>query len=119
MATDPLAFDRMVTDALLDHSDQFIDMHRGITPVTVWMIDDSHPAVPALNGIYWLEGFGEHFVGTRRLNSYIVEDAILLRWATEEARSEAAFELNRTPAPRLREHALERKGRALIEGLRL
>lgn len=113
-AMDPRAFDRMVIDALMDHSDRFIDMHRGITPMTVWMIDDTHPAVPALNRIYWLEGLGEHFVGTRRLDTCIVEDAILLRWATEEARSEAAFELNRTPAPRRREPALERKGRALL-----
>jgi len=113
-ATAPLAFDRMVTDALLDHSEQFIDMHKGITSMSVWMINDSHPAVPALNRIYWLEGLGEHFIGTRRLDTCIVEDAILLRWSTEEARSEAAFELNRNLAPKRREVAQERKGRALV-----
>ena len=111
---DPIEFDDLVTDALMDHPDHFIEMHRAVTPMIVWTITDDHLVVPVLNELYRLEGLGEHVIGTRRLGPWFVEDAILLRWATEEARSEAAFELNRGHAPRRRDVALERTGRALL-----
>ena len=110
------AFTRLVTDALLDHSDQFIEMHRGVAPMIVWMITDDHLVVPVLNDLYRLEGFGDHFLGTRKLGRWVVEDAILLRWDTEEAKTEAAFELSQDLAPRRRHLTPERTGRALIEG---
>lgn len=84
-AVDLITFEDLVTDALMDHPDQFVEMHRAIAPMIVWMITDSHPVVPVLNELYRLDGFGNYFVGTRRLGPWVVEDAILLRWATEEA----------------------------------
>lgn len=113
---DPVEFDGMVTDALMDHPDHFIEIHRAVAPMIVWTITDDHLVVPVLNDLYRLEGLGEHFLGTRRLGRWVVEDAILLRWDTEQARTEAAFELSRDLAPRRRHLTPERTGRALIEG---
>lgn len=83
--TDPIEFDDMVSDALLDHPDHFIEMHRAVAPMIVWTITDDHLVVPVLNELYRLEGYGNHFLGTRKLGRWVVEDAILLRWDTEEA----------------------------------
>lgn len=113
---DPVEFDGMVTDALMDHPDHFIEIHRAVAPMIVWTITDDHLVVPVLNDLYRLEGLGEHFLGTRRLGRWVVEDAILLRWDTEQARTEAAFELSRDLAPRRRHLTPEKTGRALIEG---
>lgn len=82
---DPIEFDDLVTDALMDHPELFIEMQGTLAPMIVWTITDDHLAVPALNELYRLDGFGNYYLGTRRLGPWIVEDAILLRWATDEA----------------------------------
>lgn len=78
-------FSRFATNARFDHRDQFFELHDSLAPVIIRAIPDTHPVVPVLNELYRLEGLGNHFIGTRRLGPWIVEDAILLRWATDEA----------------------------------
>jgi len=91
---DMLTFDHLVTDALIDHRNQFMELHDILAPMTVKMITDDDQITKALNSLYWLEGESMHNVGSRMFGSQFIMDAFLLRWATEEAKTEAAFELN-------------------------
>lgn len=91
---DLLSFTRAVSDARFRHRDQFIEMGESTAPMITRLLTDDHPIARALNSLYWLEGEGAHIVGSRMLDIYYVIDAILLRWTTEEAASEAAFELH-------------------------
>ncbi|MGK2285368.1 hypothetical protein [Pedomonas sp. V897] len=82
---DARSFDRRVYEALRHHREQFLEMRLGLSPVIVRVLPESHSLVPALNDLYRLEGLGCRVLGTRRLGEWIVENAILLRWATEES----------------------------------
>lgn len=90
---DEITFSRLVTDALFDHCSQFTEMHDMPSSLSVKMISDDDQITKALNSLYWLEGESMHNVGSRMLGSHFIANAILLRWATEEAETEAVFEL--------------------------
>lgn len=91
---DMLTFDYLVIDILMDHRTRFRELHDILAPMTVRMITDDDQVTKALNSLYWLEGESMHNVGSRMLGSSFITNAFLLRWATEEAKTEAAFELN-------------------------